>query len=132
MLRTILIVLLVVMVTVPAAAEWEMSEFVIMLGWPVCVECPDDEALMQAMAQAGFNVVMWEEDKLDLAHKYGLKVLLRPSLQEEVFTNRILEHPANWGYYVTDEPAIEEFAEVAQRVELVHQADPNIIGGARD
>jgi len=47
MLRTILIVLLVVMVTVPAAAEWEMSEFVIMLGWPQHVKCPDDEAMMQ-------------------------------------------------------------------------------------
>jgi len=120
MLRTILIVLLVVMVTVPAAAKWEMSEFVILLGWPEEVECPDDEAMIEAMAQAGFNVVMLNEDKLDLAHKYGLKLLFRPSLRDWV-----LEHPANWGYYVADEPPIEQFAEVAREVSSYHQADPN-------
>jgi len=120
-LRTILIVLLVVMVAGPATAEWEMSEFVIMLGWAEGVECPDDEAMMQAIAQAGFNVVMWyDEGVLDLAHKYGLKLLFRPSR-----VDRVIEHPANWGYYVRDEPAIKDFAEVAQQVELIHQADPD-------
>ena len=83
MLRTIVIVLLVVMVTVPADAEWEMSEFVIFLGWAESVECPDDEAMMQAIAQADFNVVMWyDANQLDLAHKYGLKLLVQPGLHE--------------------------------------------------
>jgi len=121
MLRTILIVLLVVMVTVPATAKWEMSEFVILLGWPWQCGCPDDEALQQAMAQAGFNVVMGFQDQLDLAHEYGLKLLFMPSFGPDW----LLEHPANWGYYVTDEPTVEDWAQVAQVVNDYHQADPN-------
>ncbi len=121
MLRTILIVLLVAMVTVPAAAKWEMSEFVIFLGWAEQVECPDDEAMMQALAEADFNTVMWyDEGGLDLAEKYGLKLLFVPSFQD-----RILEHPANWGYYVADEPATYQFSKVAPTVKQYHQADPN-------
>jgi len=121
MLRTILIVLLVVMATVPATAKWEMEEFVILLGWAESVECPDDEAMMQAIAQLDFNVVMWyDANQLDLAHTYGLKLLVQPGLVDWV-----IEHPALWGFYVRDEPAIEDFPEVAQQVELIHQTDPN-------
>ncbi len=121
MLRTILIVLLVVMVTVPAAAEWEMSEFVIMLGWPQHVKCPDDEAMMQAIAQAGFNVVMGTQDQLDLAHKYGLKLLLENSS----INDWVLKHPANWGYYVGDEPSPEKYEWAGQQAKYYHQADPH-------
>jgi len=85
MLRTAVAVLLAVVVTASAAAKWEMSEFVILLGWAQCVECPDDEAMMQAMAQAGFNVAMGlPHGQLDLAHKYGLKLLIQPNFQDRV------------------------------------------------
>jgi len=85
------------------------------------VECPDDEEMMQAIAQAGFNTVMWyDEEELDLAHKYGLKLLFMPSLHDWV-----IKHPANWGYYVADEPPIDDFSKFAPQVSNYHQADPN-------
>jgi len=76
---------------------------------------------MQAMAQAGFNVVMGTEDQLDIAQKYGVKLLLEDSSAPDW----VVQHPANWGYYVRDEAPIEQFAEVAQLVREYHRADPN-------
>ena len=117
MLRTVVTILLTVMVietvTVAADAEWEMSEFVILLGWASHGDHPDDEAKMAAIAQAGFNTVMWyNAGQLDLAHQYGLKMLNQvkpPNLIADFHR----EHPANWGYYVGDEPPVSEYPAMA-------------------
>ena len=127
MLRTIAIILLVVMVaetvTVAADAKWEMSEFLIMLGWASHGDHPSDEGKMAAIAEAGFNAVMWyDNSKLDLAHKHGLKMLtLLPPHPDR----RFLEHPANWGCYIGDEPPPPEYPQMASRVTSTHQADPS-------
>ena len=129
MLRTVVTILLTVMVietvTVAADAEWEMSEFVILLGWASHGDHPDDEAKMAAIAQAGFNTVMWyNAGQLDLAHQYGLKMLNQvkpPNLIADFHR----EHPANWGYYVGDEPPVSEYPAMAAEVNFIHETDPN-------
>ena len=109
--------------TVPADAKWEMSEFVILLGWASHGDHPDDEAKMEAIAEAGFNTVMWyDNSKLDLAHKYGLKMLMLLPPNPDT---RFLEHPANWGYYIGDEPPPPEYPKMAARVESTYQTDPS-------
>ena len=116
--------------TVPADAKWEMSEFVILLGWASHGDHPDDEAKMEAIAEAGFNTVMWygrhlhgsERALLDLAHKYGLKMLMLLPPNPDT---RFLEHPANWGYYIGDEPRPPAYPKMAARVESTQQTDPS-------
>ena len=125
MLRFMATTLLLVMVTQTGAADanWDMSEFVILLGWASHGDHPDDEAKMEAISRAGFNTVMWyDHTKLDLAHKYGLKMLMLLPPDPDA---RFLEHPANWGYYIGDEPPPAEYPKMASRVESTHQADPS-------
>ena len=55
-------------------AGWELDEFLVYMGWPGEVECPDDEALARAMSEAGINTVMWDLPKLELCRKYGLRL----------------------------------------------------------
>ena len=131
MLRTIVTILLMVMlaqtVTVGAEAEWEMSEFAIMLGWASQWDHPTDEGKIAAIAEAGFNSVMWYDPNiLDLAHKYGLKALiqLKPPHLISVYPE-LRDHPANWGYYIGDEPAPAEYPGMTSEVEATHQADPS-------
>ena len=76
-----------------------------------------------AFRQAGFNTVMWyDAGKLDLADKYGLKLLCLPPAD---LIDWAREHPATWGYYVADEPPPSQYSEVASKVKPYHQNDPN-------
>ena len=99
MLRAIGAILLMAMVTetatVPAYAEWEMSEFTISLGWASHGDPPDAEARMEAIAQAGFNTVMWyDPNTMDLAHQYGLKQLIQVKPHTTI-SNSQRQHPTN-------------------------------------
>jgi hypothetical protein len=131
MLRAIVIILLIVMVTgcnhQHLDAKWEMSQFAILLGWASHGDHPTDEGKMEAIAKAGFNSVMWYDPNiLDLAHKYGLKALVQikpPHLISGL--PKFREHPANWGYYIGDEPAPAEYPGMTSEVEATHQADPS-------
>jgi hypothetical protein len=129
MSRTIVIILLVLMetVTVAADAEWEMSEFAILLGWASHGDHPDDEAKMAAIAQAGFNTVMWYDQSpgvMDLSHQYGLKQLIQVKPPGRINDSH-RHHLANWGYYVGDEPPPSGYPAVAAEVDFIHQIDPN-------
>ena len=63
-------------VTAVDQRRWELSEFLVFLGWPLEVDCPDDAALIKAAAEADFNVIMWDVGKLPLCHRYGLKLMV--------------------------------------------------------
>ena len=129
MLRTIVTILLVVTVmetvTVTADAEWEMSEFPILLGWASLGDHPDDAAKMAAIADAGFNTVMWyNAGVLDLSHLYGLKQLIQVK-PPTLISDWHRQHPANWGYYVGDEPPPPAYPAMAAEVDVIHQTDPD-------
>jgi len=98
---------------------WQMTEFMISF-WGG----PEDEASAKLMAEAGFNVVMCQSDKLELCRKYGLKAMLFDSSTELAF--QLTEDTAVWGYYILDEPgSAEEFEELSLRVKAFRKADPN-------
>jgi len=102
-------------------AAWQISDFVIYLwGSP---EVDDLEAKARSLAEAGFTVVDWEADKLDVLLKYGLKGMVHdPSLE---IASRLSTHPALWGYHCGDEPYPEDqFPPIAERFRALKKADP--------
>lgn len=132
---------------------WQLSEFVILLGWPFLVFCPDDAAVIKAAAEADFNVIMWDVGKLPLCHRYGLKLMVDhasgfgigwdgpdPDPQDEwdwrageyfrkigplrpEMASALSEDPAIWGYWIIDEPRSEQFPEMAAYLRAFEQAD---------
>ncbi|MFQ6132036.1 MAG: hypothetical protein ACE5R4_08375 [Armatimonadota bacterium] len=134
-----------------AASAWDMDEFMILLGWPAEVGCPDAEALARAMSQAGINTVMWDVAKLELCRKYGLRLAVYqgPVVSEELVSEeqlakwrasprwpkdvpplttdlvaQVSHDPVVWGYYVFDQPEERMFPFYAQVLEEFHRADP--------
>ncbi|MFQ5790232.1 MAG: hypothetical protein ACE5JI_07100, partial [Acidobacteriota bacterium] len=115
-------VLLVFLATAPAQASWKMSEFVVYLwGLP---ESDDVEAKAMALAEAGFTVVDWQPEHLDVLTKYGLKAMVHDATPE--MASRLSGHPALWGYHCGDEPYPEEaFPPIAERFQALKKADPH-------
>jgi hypothetical protein len=116
-MRSALWLLLTCALALPACGDWQMSEFVVMLGWP-----PQDTSV-KAMANAGFNVIMAPATKLDECRRHGIKALVMDATPEQA--PELCRHPALWGYYVRDEPSDEEFEAVAEPVAAFHRADPD-------
>ncbi|MCE5251252.1 hypothetical protein LLG96_13630 [bacterium] len=86
---------------VPARAEWRMDEFMIFL-FGANNRAPDAEQRIRAIADAGFNIIDGDRDKLDLCKKYGLKLLVHGVSPEDAPSTA--KHPALWGYHIIDEP----------------------------
>lgn len=114
-------VLLVAWFSVVGAEEWKMSDFVIYLwGSP---KVADLDAKAAALAEAGFTVVDWEGDELDVLGKHGLKGMVHKPTPEEA--RSLKKHPALWGYHCGDEPYPEEqFPPIAELFKELKKADP--------
>jgi hypothetical protein len=99
-------------------------EFVIYL-WGV-PDVSDLEAKAAALAEAGFTVVDWEADSIDLLAKHGLKAMVKDPSPETVA--RLRSHPGLWGYHLGDEPYPEEaFPPIAERIRSLEALDPDPI-----
>lgn len=137
--------------TPSAALCWETDEFMVLLGWPTEVACPDEEALARAMSEAGINTVMWDLAKLELCRKYGLRLAVNhgpvvpgdliseeqvvewrasprwpkdvPPLTTDLVA-QVLHDPVVWGYHICHEPDEKLFPFCAQVLAEFHQADP--------
>ena len=116
------IILLAILATVSVASAWEMSEFMIYLWGTPGVADPQVKA--RGLADAGFNVVPWEPDQLDVLQQFGLQAMLHnptPKLAAE-----LSEHPALWGYFCVDEPYPEDtFPPIAAQFRALEKADPH-------
>jgi len=120
--KTVVSVLLAGLVSAPSALALELSEFAIYLWRTPKVADLDQKA--KAVADAGFTVVDWDPEHLDVLQKYGLKAMVRDPTPEMV--SRLSDHPAVWGYHCGDEPyPEEEFPAIAERFEALRKADPN-------
>lgn len=86
------------------------------------------------MKEAGFNINMTAyennfqaEQALDAAYQAGVKILLlTPELIHET-TNTVLrfrDHPALFGYFVSDEPSVTQFGEVSAKSKEIKNLDP--------
>ena len=122
MLKWLVCAQFVACVAVAAAAAWDMEEFVIYLWGTPKVADLDEKA--GALAQAGFTVVDWDGDALDVLHKHGLKGMVHDPTPEQA--RGLAEHPALWGYHCGDEPYPEEkFPPIAALFRRLEQADPH-------
>ncbi|MEW6755233.1 MAG: hypothetical protein AB1505_30270 [Candidatus Latescibacterota bacterium] len=112
------------LLTCPAAARagpWALSEFAVYLWGGAGVQEP--EARARALAQAGFTVVNWGPDDLDVLPRHGLKAMV-PDPAPEV-ARRLAGQPAVWGYHCSDEPYPEEaFPPLAARLRELERLDP--------
>jgi hypothetical protein len=103
---------------------------------------PPSEERFAEIAEANFNVAMCGGGKraLDLAEKNGLKVLLQDgritarNFQQEGFEKNLdavvadyAEHPALWGYFVTDEPNASQFENLGAINRYLLKKDPKHI-----
>ena len=84
----------------------------------------DLESKAAALAAAGFTVVDWEPDALDVLSRYGIKGMMPHPTAE--MARGVADHPALWGYHCGDEPyPEEEFAAVARKFQELHEVDPH-------
>lgn len=134
---------------IEGGGSWQLSEFFIFAGWPLEVDCPDDEGLIRELARAGFNVIMWDIGKLPLCRKYGLRLMVdhgpkgweppgegrwarrwREYMRKVgTFTpdmaTEFKEDPTVWGYQIQDEPTAEQFSDMVVQLKNLNNADPN-------
>ena len=119
----------------PRAAHWRPREFLIGLH-----DAPPTKPTLYAQAaKAGFNVIVdyVGPDSLDLAHRYGLKLMVaqigldvrtwkrddRHELAHKAI-ERFRRHPALWGYYVGGDVRERQLADGADLASFVRQRDP--------
>lgn len=95
------------------------------------------DATAAQMKAGGFNLIWASEAQLDLAQKHGLRVYLKDALLDwkamddpahvaklDALIERVKNHPALYGYYVTDEPSAKEFANLGKLKAHLHAKDP--------
>ncbi len=100
-----------------------------------------NEESLEQIADGGFSLVMISPVApkrglrlMDIAHGLGLQVMLTDQVISpfridlrgdlETFTSAYKDHPAFWGYYLTDEPAAEDFAGLATLNRTLLELDP--------
>jgi hypothetical protein len=118
MLRIFSGLLLALALTMAASAQWKMNEFMIFAGGG---GRQVTEARIKALADAGFNVIGGEKDKLDLCQKYGLKLMAFNVKPEDV--PAMSKHPALWGYHIIDEP-LHNFTALSELHQAFRKLDP--------
>ncbi len=130
MLRTILILGVVILMTLPASAEWQLSEFMIATNGHPTDTPAGNNASAQTILKANITVVMCPLEKLEVCRQYGLKAMIRPGKNDTPLTAeqaaQLQDDETVWGYFIMDEPAgVKQYEECAQRREALHKADPN-------
>ncbi|MHB9032937.1 MAG: hypothetical protein ACYC6L_07810 [Anaerolineae bacterium] len=100
------------------------------------------EQSLQQISDGGFNLVMispvtpsYGKKLLDSAQSLGLKVMItdpvlspyRANLAADIkeLTDSYKDHPALWGYFLTDEPGADLFADFARLNRVLLEDDPN-------
>ena len=119
---TFTLLMLPLLIARPVRAAWDMSEFVIYL-WNQ-PQAGTLEEQVAALAGAGFTVVDWDAERLDLLQAHGLKAMVHDATPE--LAARLRAHPALWGYHLLDEPYPEsEFLPIAERMRAIEAVDPD-------
>ncbi len=121
MKRSLSLAATVLSLAIGVAARSRPSEFFIYL-WNE-PKIADVEARAKALAEAGFSVVDWSPDRLDVLERHGLRGMIHNATPE--LAARLAAHPIVWGYHVKDEPYPEaEFDAIAEQVRRLREADP--------
>jgi hypothetical protein len=127
--------------TKQAVAEWQLGEPIVTM-WGLGLPALSDEVAQYA-AEGGFNVVgVTRSAELTTALRYGLRAmywkssLLSPDAigdpvlqpQLDALINSVHNHPAMYGYMLTDEPNAAEFPGLQQLVTYLHDHDSEHFG----
>jgi len=96
------------------------------------------DALAQQMSEGGWNLV-WtrSEEELDVAQRHGLRAqfhndLISPATLDnpeerkklDALVNRVRKHPALYDYFITDEPSVAAYGDLAKIVAYLREHDP--------
>lgn len=95
------------------------------------------DATAKQMAEGGFNLVWCGENELDVAKRHGLRAQLQDGLLSpatlidpvrlaklDALVERVKNHPALYAYFITDEPAAGQFADLGRLVAYLRKKDP--------
>lgn len=95
------------------------------------------DATAKQMAEGGFNLVWCGENELDVAQRHGLRAQLQDGLLSpatlidpvrlaklDALVERVKHHPALYAYFITDEPAAGQFADLGRLVAYLRKKDP--------
>jgi len=93
--------LLVILSAAQAAAEWNMSEFMVFC-FGSYNRTSNFEERTRVLAEAGFTVLDGPRARLDICGKYGVKLMVSDVPPEQAAA--VKTHPALWGYHIIDEP----------------------------
>lgn len=99
---------------------------------------PITDVSAKQMADGGFNLIWCNtEAEMDIAHKYGLRVLFHSPLlspqtlddpaklaQLDSLIAQVKNNPAFYGYFITDEPGAATFPEWGKLVAHLRALDP--------
>ena len=125
----------------PPAVPWK-------IGAPIVTYClgpgfPGGPALNAAaaaqLAEGGWNLVWCDSKDLDVAQRHGLRAMvinqrwLTPAAlaapkELDALIDSVKQHPAFYGYYLTDEPKADEFPALGKLVAHVRERDPGHLG----
>jgi hypothetical protein len=87
-------------------------------------EVGDLDAQAAALADAGFTVVDWDPDRLDLLDRHGLKAMIRVPYSPDL-VKRLAGDARIWGFHLGDEPYPEaKFPPLAEQVRSIEQTAP--------
>ncbi len=113
------VALVVSVVVAPRAQSPTQAFFVYLWGEPKIADL-DERA--KALADAGFTVVDWSPDHLDVLSRHGLRAMVHDATPE--LATRLAGNQVVWGYHVKDEPYPEaEFVTVGEQVKKLRAAD---------
>ncbi len=121
--------------TLPAAEIWDPGEPVVTYyGGPGCFWKKEriNDFWAKQFKEGGFNTV-WAKtpEELDVAAKYGLRVIYKVDISDPLRTaplaeriNRVKNHPALYIYELTDEPSVGKFVSLGREKEFIRTVDP--------
>ena len=98
---------------------------------------PMTDAVAKQMAEGNWNLVWCSEGDLDVAHRHGLRALLRDPLLKpanldqpeekaklDALIDRVRNHPALYAYFLKDEPNVSAFPELGRLAAYLSERDP--------
>ncbi len=130
--RTILALIAAISMAAACAPKGGDAEIPILAWYSIPAEFASEETYKE-LADAGFNINFSHLGKLseakkalDLGQKYGVKIMLtcqELAADPELAVENVKDHPALFGYFLRDEPAVGDFPQLAHWADRIRSLD---------
>ena len=134
-LKTVLAALAAAAALVSCSGAKEPKETIPILAWYSIPAEYASEKTYQELADAGFTINFSHLSRLeealkalDLGQKTGVKIMLscgELSFDTENVVKKVKDHPALYGYFLRDEPAVGDFPVLAEWANKIRSIDPD-------